>query len=777
MATERHIPIQRSIATRLLRQVFVCYLLIAAGVTVGHMVMEYRYQKESIRNDLKNIQKTFEKPLGLSMWKLDNKVLDSTIEGMLEIPTIEGVKIYNARSECIAVGGIVSLNAIAGTTEKQVNILGFAEEDMQIASDQVYDLELFEHTFPVLYQNGQTRRELGSVTIYSSTSVILRRVKLGFALLLVNAVFKTAALWLIFLWVAQRLLRKPLAALADATDQISLETLGEARIQVDTQGRNELKVVEESFNRMIDKLHLSVEERLQAEEARARDAENLRITLNSIGDAVIATDGQGIIRRMNPVAESLTGWPDEEAVGRPLGEVFSIRNALTNEPCRNPVDQVLESGEVIALANHTVLSSRDGNEYQIADSGAPIRNAKGEIVGVVLVFRDVTEQYRLENQLRQSEKLQAVGQLAGGIAHDFNNMLGGIIGAADLLNRRVNLEPKDKEYLGLITHAAQSAADLTQKLLDFSRKGKSTSTPVNVHDTIHEAVAILERSIDRRVSVEMDLKAESSCIVGDPAQLQNAILNLGINARDAMPEGGTLTISSENILLRQADCDACASEIEPGEYLQISVRDTGAGIEPKVLDRIFEPFFTTKEEGEGTGLGLAAVYGTVQEHRGDIQVWSEPDRGTVFRICLPVEEGEASSQSRGSVGVSDFTCDATVLLVDDESVMRITAGQLLEEMGCTVLIASDGDEGLELYREKGEEIDLVILDMVMPKRNGSETFRAIRQLNCEARVILASGFARQANMSDLFDEGLAGFLKKPFHFRELAQVLRDNVPH
>ena len=653
----------------------------------------------------------------------------------------------------------------------------------------------------------------------------------------------------------------------------------------------------------INSMGLSIQEKINE---LHRKEQNLSTTLNSIGDAVIATDENGNITRMNPVAEKLTGWNIDDASGKPLLDVFHIISSITREVCENPVGKVLASGDVIGLANHTALIAKDGVEYQIADSGAPIRNMEGAIIGVVLVFRDVSNEYamqekvisseqrfirsleavnigmwdlnlqsgeaivneswariigyslhelvpvtmdtwnslvhpedlprfeaefekhlsgvadhyecdvrlqhksghwvdvldrgkvfewaedgsplrvigteeditkrkQVEDQLRQSEKMQAIGQLAGGVAHDFNNMLGGIIGASELLNKQLAKNDKAVKFTDMITNTAERAAELTDKLLAFSRKGKSVSTPVDIHGSINEATAILERSIDKRITLNSKLEASCHEVIGDPSQLQNTILNIGLNARDAMPDGGDLTITTENVELNEKYCQSSSANLSPGNYILISISDTGTGIPRDIVDNIFEPFFTTKEQGKGTGLGLAAVYGAVREHKGDVRVYSELEEGSVFHIFLPVQKHSISSQASTSEITPVVSRGQTILLIDDEDIIRTVGSHTLEDMGFEVILAENGEEGVAMYREHRYTIDLVILDMVMPRMNGREAFRAIRKLDSQAKVIMSSGFAKDAKMAELIEEGLAGFIKKPFRQSELSKILSETL--
>jgi len=499
--------------------------------------------------------------------------------------------------------------------------------------------------------------------------------------------------------------------------------------------------------------------------------EDLRITMASIGDAVISTDIEGRILRMNPVAEALTGWNFADARGRPLSDIFRIVHAVTREPAANPVERVIESGEIVGLANHTVLISKDGREYQIADSGAPIKDDSGSTRGVVLVFRDVTEEYALQEELRQSQKLQAIGQLAGGVAHDFNNMLGGIMGSAELLQKLRFPEPKAEKYISMIVESAERAAQLTEKLLAFARKEIKHASTFDVNLVIMDALDLLKSTSDPRIEFNINLAADHTRVDGDLSQLQNAFLNVALNAVQAMPDGGRLDVSSKAIVLDQHYCKASPFDLTPSSYVEIEFRDTGYGIDPKDMQRIFDPFFTTKKDNAGTGLGLSAVYGTIQAHKGAVSVYSELGTGTSFHILIPLSEKEASVTPGG--GPRPVSGAGRILLVDDEEVMRVTGQAILEDLGYKVTVAANGKHALEIFGKDPEAFDLVILDMIMPEMNGRDCFAALRALRNDMRVILSSGFTRENELDEMMEKGLKGFIRKPFRMAELSRLMHE----
>ena len=525
-----------------------------------------------------------------------------------------------------------------------------------------------------------------------------------------------------------------------------------------------------------------VTDRKQTEQALRSSEENLAIILRSIADAVIATDAEGRVTRMNPVAEELTGWPQRDATGRPLQDIVRIVNKDTREAVPCSADYVLKGQHPMDLPLHALLIARDGVERQISDSASPMFNDKGKIIGVVLVFRDVTEQAHLEEQFRQSQKMESIGRLAGGVAHDFNNLLAGIMGFAELLR---NWLPEDnanaQQSADAIIETSERAAELTAKLLAFSRKAKLRSVPLDIHHVIDQVVELLKHTIDRRIDIKRDFDADMSLVTGDPTQLENAVLNLAVNARDAMPEGGTLRFATRIRELSDGDCRAQPFPVTPGQYLEICVADTGVGMDKQTVEHVFEPFFTTKEVGKGTGLGLAAVYGIVEDHHGLVELQSTPGDGSTFRICLPLPKPTAPASSEAApeshVIVKGTGC---VLLVDDEDFFRDMAGQMLRRFGYDVITAADGEEALNIFRSQYRSIDVVILDMVMPKLNGRDTYVAMKEVYPEFKAIISSGFTLGRETTELLREEGVEFLQKPYRAAALSQkvaaVLEDELP-
>ncbi len=770
--------------------------------------------------------------------------------------------------------------------------------------------------------------------------------------------------------------------------------------------------------------------------------ERLAVTLESIGDGVISTDRSGTITLMNRAAENITGWNEEEAVGRPLTEVFPIINKNTRKPCVSPVEEVLETGRAVSLANHTVLICRDGTEKILADSCAPIRDNEGNIIGVVLAFRDVTKQrqseHRLLEKLRESEKryrdlfensidiqfifdregnymevnnefiresgyerekiigthfgvlphpdemalvldayekaltgetsnfemrsknkdgkfvwysfvnrpifndkgevvaihciarnidekkraeralreseeklrrsekryrdlfdsvsdliytqdlegrfmngnramtsifgyeleefigrkaadfmkpelgelfyteylegikkkghyqgissyftkdgrkiylefrsnlirpadgepfisgiardvtdrvlaqreieklnkqmlqaqkMEAIGTLAGGIAHDFNNLLQGILGYTQILAMEKDKGDPDIARLQQIEKAAHRASELTQQLLTFSRKVESRKRPVDLNHEVEQVEKILKRTIPKMIDIELNLEKNLEAISADPSQLEQIIMNLGVNARDAMPEGGKLLLETENVILDEEFCKDHLGA-RPGKYALLRISDTGIGMDMKTLEHIFDPFFTTKEVGKGTGLGLAMVYGIVKSHEGYIMCASEPGDGTTFKIYFPVMEGipaRFETEAKNNEATSERGSE-TILLVDDEEILRDIGRDILETFGYTVLLAPDGESALELYKERRKHISLVILDLIMPGMGGKQCLEKLLKINPDTKVVIASGYSIDGHAKDALKAGAKAFVSKPYELNKMLQAVRS----
>jgi len=428
-------------------------------------------------------------------------------------------------------------------------------------------------------------------------------------------------------------------------------------------------------------------------------------------------------------------------------------------------------------AERAVQDANDALERKVAERTVELERSNRALRQEVATRQRTEEALRaaleerrnMAARMRQAEKLTALGQLAGGIAHDFNNQLVGISVYADLLARD-SPKPEHRAHAQVIKRATERSADLVAKLLAFARKGKQESVPLDLHALIADVIELLHRSIDKRIAIESHLDAADAVTIGDQALLHSALLNLGLNARDAMPDGGTLTFSTRVVALDEQASRAHPDDLAPGDYLAIEVRDTGGGMDANTMVRIFEPFFTTKETG--TGMGLAAVYGAVRSHHGAIEVDSEPGRGTAVELLLPLAATTRPAATASPAPIA-ATAGASILVVDDEALVRDMLALVLEDMGHQVTTCDDGERALAHYRNHWRSIDLVIFDMIMPKLNGLQLFEEMRRINPRVKGLLSSGFALQEDSQPLHDTGALGLLQKPYGVDDVITKVRS----
>ncbi len=571
------------------------------------------------------------------------------------------------------------------------------------------------------------------------------------------------------------IVRRLILPIQHMTQVVGRVAEGDLEVKSEFRGDDELGQLSEGLNRMILNLQISRHAMLFSAETVAKSEENLRITLNSIGDGVISTDAEGLVTGMNPVAETLTGFAVEEAVGKPLVEVFHIVNRDTRERVDSPVELVLQTGKIVGLANHTVLIAQDGTERHITDSGAPICDEDGRIVGVVLVLRDVTERVRMTERLFRSQKMDSVGQLAGGIAHDFNNQLSVIMGNAELLRIGLN-GPTDMgklPFANSIVDASRRAAVLVSQLLTFSRERDLVQERMQFSEVVEAVVVMASRTFDKRVVIECLLEDDEQYIFGEKAALESAVLNLAINARDAMPDGGTLTFATDIVTVKEGGRRNRELGLDPGFYLQLTVGDTGTGMSAATRERIFEPFFTTKAVGAGTGLGLATVYGAIGSHGGAIDCESQLGAGTNMFVLLPLCESDARAKPVPSSKL--VRGRGHILLVDDEPEILKSVCLQLEGLGYKVTCAQRSPSAIEIYTLMPQAFDLVILDMIMPEMSGREILEHLLNVRSDCRVLIVTGHSQGVELERVQRLGVEGVLRKPFSARDLSQAVADAI--
>jgi len=673
--------------------------------------------------------------------------------------------------------------------------------------------------------------------------------------------------------------------------------------------------IKDEFGKVVgvSKILRDITERKQAEEDLRRSEENLAVTLDSIGDAVLATDAQRRITRMNPIAQKLTGWSQQEALGRIVDEVFCIIHEKTRQPVEIPVDVVLQTGVIHGLANHTVLIARDGTEYPIADSAAPIRDKYGDLRGVVLVFRDVSEERRAEteiinfnkrleelvaqrtSEIRQalltldaieegafifdpdtllhtyvnkgamqqlgytreellrmtpidfqadypehgyremllsmlhgqvqkrrftslhrhkdghtfpveislqyiapageqprfiaiahditdrqkqeqlnyrSQRLEAIGRLASGVAHDVNNALAPIMLGVELIKMQY---PNESKVVEMFEISAKRAADMVRQLLTFAKGAEGERIPLTPVRLIKELETIMKGSFPKNIELVINCDPKLPTVLGDVTQLHQVLLNLCVNARDAMPNGGTLTLEAGTQDVGVAHASS-ALDAKPGKYVTLSVRDTGVGIAPEIIDRIFDPFFTTKAPDKGTGLGLSTVLGIVKGHGGFLQVTSQPGQGAAFTAYLPANAAGSDLDHSFKKPPALRGAGETILLVDDEPGVREVGRAILQRLNFNPLIAIDGADAMIRAANHRTELNVIITDLHMPRMDGLAFIRSLRKMLPDIPVLVASGRMDDEAAEALKALGVTKWLHKPFTEAQLMEALAALLP-
>ncbi|MGE3535935.1 MAG: ATP-binding protein [Candidatus Tectimicrobiota bacterium] len=492
-------------------------------------------------------------------------------------------------------------------------------------------------------------------------------------------------------------------------------------------------------------------------------------TLASLGEAVMTTDARLSITFLNRAAENLIGWQAVDACNRPLGMVLRLCEASTRKPVTVPLERVVQEGVATDLGEQLRLLRPDGQVRAIAGYGTPLQDGQGRVQGVVLVIRDLTAPKRLEAQMRQSQKLAAIGTLAGGIAHEFNNLLAAILGFTELALEDLPGEHGTRQHLQKVLQAGLRAKQVVLQLLTFSRQTPPVREAVQLNKIIQDVMTLLRASLPSTITVHVHGSAREDTVVADPTQLHHVVMHLAANAGDAMREkGGRLEISVDTV--HAPANPSTPPDLPPGPYVRLRVRDTGCGMPPEVQERIFEPFFTTKEVGQGTGLGLATVHGIVASYGGAISVASRVGRGTTFTVYLP--QVPAVSEMPDAAPAVLPQGHGRVLVVDDEAMLVQVSCARLQRLGYEGVGCTDTQAALEMFQAAPQSFDLVLTDYTMPGMTGVKLTRALKHLRADIPVILCSGAYEGLDASRALGQGVAAVLLKPWSLQELATTIQ-----
>ncbi len=524
----------------------------------------------------------------------------------------------------------------------------------------------------------------------------------------------------------------------------------------------------EETTRLHDEAVTALLQAQRAERALAEEKERLSVTLRSIGDGVITTDLDGTILLINSVAEALTGWPQREAVGQPLGLVFRNFEPETRASCDNSVAALTGLGVKLGGGRSTILVARDLSERPIEESAAPLCDQEGRTIGMVLAFRDITDALRIQEERAKAARLESLGLLAGGMAHDFNNILTSVMGNVSMARATL---PRTGPPINLLLEAEQAcvrARQLTWQLLTFSKGGVPSKKKVAIPRILQESAGIALRG--SAVRCTFDLPPDLWTVEADEVQLVQVFSNVFINAQEAMPHGGVIAVTAENVV--EADRRSeCALPVVPGNYLRVSIVDEGIGIPKEHIGRIFDPYFSTKQRG--SGLGLATTYSIVKNHGGFLVIDSNLGRGTAVHVSLPASSNRAIYQpAEPAVDVRGERC--RVLVMDDEASVRTLASNMLQFLGYDAEVVDSGGAALERFAH--EKFDVVILDLIVPgEMGGREAMRRLAGINPSVKAILASGYARDSVMADFREYGFQAAIAKPFTLQELSATLSSVI--
>jgi len=601
---------------------------------------------------------------------------------------------------------------------------------------------------------------IGSLTLYDDMRGIANAKTIAVSMMFMAIFFSLVAVAALVAPLQKRI-SGPIIALSSAAERISRER--DFSLRAEKVGADEVGMLVDAFNTMIGQIE-RVNTELSISESR------FRTLVDQAVDAFYLFDPDGRIVDVNQTACDSLGYTRDELLAMSIGD---IECADADDTAAAPGWKTLEPH--LAITEESTHRRKDGSVFPVE-----IRLGLLEIGGsrrIMGLARDNTERHeaeaergRLEAQLRQAQKMEAIGALAGGVAHDFNNILSAIIGYASLIQFNMEADNIQRHNLEQILAAAERAAGLTKSLLAFSRKQLVELKPLDMNELILQVQKMLMRLIGEDINFTVDCDPASLIVEADRGQIEQVLMNLVTNARDAMPRGGTLRIATSTQAIDERN-GAIHNIPIPGMYAYITVSDTGLGMDRDTLEHIYEPFYTTKEVGKGTGLGLSIVYGIIKKHNGFINVYSEPGKGTSFKIYLPLKKmSEAETRVQPSLPLARGT--ETLLLAEDDAAVRKMMKSILEEFGYSVLVAADGTAAVEVFRENSERIDLVLSDLIMPQMNGWEAYAAMRKIRPDIKVIFSSGYTADIiAQKGTLEEGVT-FISKPMNPSELLGKIR-----
>lgn len=693
------------------------------------------------KSDVRDIEKTLDivatshiHSLEYDVWNLDENNIKTELEELMHLPDVVHVKLTQTQYIPMEKGTL-------------------PEKKYQLSKE--YPLHGVKHT---------SRYKTGLLTVTVSLENVYSALTEKIVFILITHAIKTFFVSLFILFMIHASITRHIEAISQYFKSLTpgktnkILTLKKSKIMMPFGTVDELDLLVSRINSMQESLTQRQSELIQ-------EKERLQVTLRSIGDGVITTDTSGKVRMINKIGEQLTGWMQKEAEGLDIKDVFHIIDAATFIIAENPVQKALETSGIVEMTQKTILISRNGIERLVHDSAAPIFDENSQIIGVVLVFRDITEKSRMEQHLQHAQKMDAISTLAGGIAHDFNNMLSVITG--NISTALSGLSPNHELY-ELLTETydgSRKAASLTQQLLTFSKGGEPIKQAANINQIIQESANFVISGT--KTCIIFELRPQLQPVEIDIGQINQVIGNLVINANQAMQQGGTIKIKTEPFLFENNN----KFSLPAGQYIAISVKDQGTGIPENHIPHIFEPFYTTKEEGNG--LGLAISYSIIKKHGGHMSVESNEGDGTTFNIYLPATDKK----------IADMTNKTTdrhhgkghILILDDQSSILKMVAKMLKTMGYETTCTTDGIETIDAYKkafQSGKSFDLVILDLTIPGgMGGSKVIPELIEIDPNVKAVVSSGYANDPIMANYQKYGFWGVVPKPYSKSQLAELL------
>ena len=743
------------IAKKLIVHIIFFSSLITIFATCVQLYIEYKRDVSAIDARHNQIKVSYLESIAESVWISDWQQLQIQIEGIKELPDI----IYVA---------VTTGPEIKDTKNSETDRIKNGHQDdtnKNISSGKFRQEDTIKQTFSLTYNHLESEIQIGHLTVISGLAGVYARLWDRVWIILISNGFKTFLVAIFMYFIVVNLVTRHLYKISGFARNFNITNLdNKLELSRKKQSKNpdELDILVQAINDTQKNLKDSIQ-------ALSENEQNLSITLNSIADAVISTNAQGIITRMNPVAEKLTGWSEIEGRGVSIEKVLSIADSESRENIDSPLNRVISTSETVHLNENTLLQSKDGNEYLIAESAAPIKDNE-KISGMVLVFNDVTERKKQEEQLRQSQKMDALGKLTGGIAHDYNNMLGIILGYVELAQDTTNEPEELDDYLNEILRTTNRGIQLTKKLLSFSRKKASTRTALNINTLLVDEKNLLSKTLTSRIQLSYDLYENLWLAELNAGDLEDAIINMCINAMHAIEDTGKITIKTGHFQHTRLDEDHI--HLPLGDYVTLSITDTGSGMTKETQQRLFEPFYSTKGE-HGTGLGLSQVYGFVERSNGTIKLYSEPGHGSRFIFYFPrCLDGEVQQSTPAKEeNIEKLQGSETILVVDDEKDIVNIVSKNLRAYGYTIFTAADGLEAIEVIKQAN--IDLVITDVIMPNMDGYHLAEYLQQNFQNIKIQIVSGFADDRHTVLSNKQLHENILDKPYTSIELLKRIRQ----